>query len=218
MQTLSCFQLALRPNLQTILNNEALSNGLTDALLRLKVKRVTVLLATVLRLLLWQKHFGGRNYEALEIDHSDSLEVRKFYGLELSALGKDNSISVTNELRSFIDDLDDFTRIKIQYALPDIMDGEQNQIFPLNINRITDIHYLNQLFNANREFGCTQFESCVNQHALFRQHFVHIEQLARQLSTALGNHPNINLKRYSGEISYVNELFGQLYQNIENTK
>lgn len=217
MKALSCVQSAIIPNLQTILNDHALSNNLTDALLRLKAKRVTVLLSTVLRLLLCQKHCSGRNFEALEIDHSDSLDVRKFYGLELSTLGKRDSNGVINELCSFIDDVDDFTRIRIQYALPDILSRNQNQILHSNASEMPDRNYFNQLFNVNREFGCTKFESCINQHALFKQHFIQIEQRARELNTALGNYPNINLKRYSCEINYVNELFGQLYNNIQKT-
>lgn len=212
MKALSCFQLACMPNLQIFQNDTELSNCLTDALLRLKVKRVTIMLSIVLRMLLWQKHYGAIGFEALEIDHSDSLDVRKFYGLELIALAKRNPNRVLNELRSIIDDMDDFVRFRIQNSMPNVIMAGDNQILQLNEQEIAD--YLNQIFNVNRKFGCTTFESCINQNALFKQYFDKIVQEASGLNTALANNPQINLKRFSSEITYVSQLFCQLSNEL----
>lgn len=212
MKALSCFQWTTMQNMQTVLNDSELANCLTDALLRLKAKRVTIVLSTVLRILLWQKHFCGNNFQALEIDHSDSLDVRKFYAMELIALGRRSSNRIINESHSIIDDMDDFVRARVQNAIPNI---DENQMFHLDDQDMSDIDYLNQIFDSNRKFGCTTLESCINQNGLFKQHFDKILHDANDLNAALANNPNINLKRFSNEINYVNQLFGQLYNEIQ---
>lgn len=212
IRALSCFQWETMQNLETVLNDSDLTNCLTDALLRLKAKRVTIVLSTVLRMLLWQKHFCGSNFQALEIDHSDSLDVRTFYAMELIALGRRNSSGIINESRSIIDDMDDFVRIRIQNAIPNI-DG--NQMLNLDDSEMSDIDYLNQILSFSRKFGCTTLESCINQNALFKQHFDKIRQEAKELNESLANNPNINLKRFSSEINYVKQLFDQLFNKIQ---
>lgn len=201
-------------NLQAVLIDSELTNCLTDALLRLKTKRVTIVLSTVLRMLLGQKHFGGSDFHALDIDHSDSLEVRKFYAMELIGLGRHSSTGILNESRSIIDDMDDLVRARIQMAVPNI---DQSLPFQLNDDHeMSDTDYLNQMFSWNRTFGCTAFESCINQNALFKQHFDKIVREAKGLNEALANNPNINLKRFSNDINYVNRLFDQLSNKILN--
>lgn len=208
MKALSCFQWATMQNFQNVLIDPDLTNCLTDALLRLKAKRVPIMLSTVLRMLLWQKHFGGRHFQALEIDHSDSLEVRKFYAMELIALGRRSSNSITNESHSIIDDMDDFVRARIQNAVPKIAENHALQL--KDDESTSDADYLNQILNCHRKFGCTALESCINQTAFFKKHFDKIVHEAKELNAALANNPSINLKRFSYEINYVNRLFDQL--------
>lgn len=199
--------------MQIFLSDPELSNCLADALPRLKVNRISIVLSTVLRMLLWQKHFCGTKFEALEIDHSDSLDMRKFYGLELSTLAKRNPNGVYNESRSIIDDMDDFVRARIQNAIPNIVLPGDNQTLQSNDHEIAD--YLHEILNVNQKFGCTTIECCINQNALFKQYFDKIVQEAKGLSTALGDNPHINLKQFSNEITYVNRLFCQLNNEIQ---
>lgn len=214
MKALSCFRWDTMKSLQAFLCDSKLTNCLTDALIRLKTKHVPIVLSTVLRMLLWQKHFAGSNFQALDIDHSDSLDVRKFYAMELIALGRRNSNGIVNESRSIIDDMDDFVRARIQNAVPNI---DKNQ--PLHSNddqEAIDADYLHQVLNCNRKFGCTTLESCINQNALFKNHFDKILHEAKELNAALANNPDANLKRFSNEINYVNQLFDQLSNGIQS--
>lgn len=215
MMALSCFQWTAMQNLQNALNDSELANCLTDALLRLKAKRITIVLSTVLRMLLCQKRFCGSSFEALEIDHSDSLDVRKFYAMELLALGRrNNSSAVINESRSIIDDMDDFVRARIQYVMPNMNDdSEMMQLDDQEM--MTDIDYLNEMLNFNRKFGCATFDSCINQNALLKQHFDKILKVSKELNASLANNPDINLKRFSNEINYVHQLFDQLFNETQ---
>lgn len=200
-------------HLQTTLNDSELTNCLTDALLRLKTKHVPIVLSTVLRMLLGQKHFVGSDFQASEIDHSDSLEVRSFYAMELIALGRRSSNSILNESRSIIDDMDDLVRARIQMAVPNIDRNPPRQLD--DDHETSDVDYLNQIFNWNRKFGCTTPDSCIDQSALFKQHFDKIVREAKELDAAFANNPNINLKRFSNDINYVNRLFDQLSNKIQ---
>lgn len=201
-------------NLQTVLSDSELTNCLTDALLRLKTKRVPIVLSTVLRMLLGQKHFAGGDFQALEIDHSDSLEVRQFYAMELIALGRRNSNGILNESRSIIDDMDDLERARIQMAVPNVDKNPSSLLH--DDHEMSDVDRFSQIFSWNRKFGCTTLESCINQNALFKQHFDKILHEAKELNAAFANNPNINLKRFSNEINYVNRLFDQLSNKMQS--
>lgn len=211
MKALSCFQWAAMQNLQNILNDAELTDSLTHALLRLKAKRVPMMLSTVLRMQLWQKHCARRSFQALEIDHSDSLEVRKFYAMELIALGRRSSNGITNESLAIINDMDDFVRARIQNALANI---DKDQASQLNDDEeMNDADYLSQILNCNRKFGCATLESCNNQYTLIKKHFEKIFHEAKELNAVLAT--NMNLYRFSNEIYYVNRLFDKLSNEIQ---
>lgn len=213
MEVVACFQMPPSKHLLCILNDQQLTNCLTDALCRSKTRNVHVLLSMVLRLLLWQKYLCGNNSNAFQIDYSDSSEVRTLYALELTPLANPTSDDLTAEIHSTFHSLqhtDELLMVKMTKYLPSI---ETNAYHQNESAERSD--YFHQILKTNRQFGCHSLESCSNQNAVFQRCFEHIMQEAQKLKHVYENSPNVNLGRFSSEISYISDLFHCLQNEIQ---
>lgn len=213
MEVVACFQMPPPKHLLCILNDQQLTNCLTDALCRSKTRNVHVLLSMVLRLLLWQKYLCGNNSNAFQIDYSDSSEVRTLYGLELTALANPTSHDLGAEgfstFRS-LQDTDELLAIQMKRHFPNIKANACHQ------NESPErTEYFHQILKINHQFGCNSLESCSNQNAQIERCFDQILHEAQKLSQAYQNNPNINLWQFSSEISYINNLFNCFHTQIQ---
>lgn len=210
MNVLSSFRPPASPYLLRIINDEQLINCLTDALSRSKTRSVEFLLASILRMLLWQKYLCRNN--SVEIDYSDSSEVQKFYALELITIAHmtQNRINVSAVLNSF-QDLDDLITARIQKALRKTKSNASIQNEFLSDLTTESLEYFQEILENDRHFGCKTLESCLNQNAIFKRSFEQIIQQAKKLEEATENNPSVNLSQFSEEITFLNNFFKRLH-------
>ncbi|XP_055315479.1 uncharacterized protein LOC129575628 isoform X2 [Sitodiplosis mosellana] len=194
------------------INDEQLTNYLTDALSRSKTRCVELLLTSVLRVLLWQKYMCRNS--SVEIDYSDSSEVRKFYVLELIGITQmapdrinDNTLAVLSSFQG----LDDLLLTRIQKTLRNSKPNTcgQNKLMP-NLSTENQ-EYFQEILQTDRRFGCMTLESCLNQSAIFKRSFEQIIQEAKKLKTTWENYPQFNLAHFSDEITYLSDFFNRLH-------
>lgn len=192
------------------INDEQFINYLTDALSRSKTRCVELLLTSILRVLLYQKYMCRKT--SVEIDYADSSEVKKCYALELIGIAQMapdridfNAAAVLNSLQ----ELDDLIVIRIGKTLRKLKSNSQNGT---SSDSSTDecMEYLHEISQINRHFGCTTFESCLNQTAIFKRNFEQIVQEVKKLETACENNPHVNLAHFSDEITYLGDFFNRL--------
>lgn len=207
MNALSSFRPPISPYLLRIINDEQLINCLIDALSRSKTRTVELLLAGILRVLLWQKYLCRNN--SVEIDYSDSSEVQKFYALELITIAHiaPDRINVSTVLNSF-QDTDDLITARIQKTLRKPNASIQNELLTDLTNE--NLEYFQEILENERQFGCTTFESCLNKNAIFKRSFEQIIQQAKKLEEATENNPNVNLTQFSDEITFLSDFFKRL--------
>lgn len=194
------------------INDEHFINYLTDALSRSKTRCVELLLTSILRVLLYLKYMCRKR--SVEIDYSDSLEVKKCYALELIAIAQMapdridfNASAVLNSFH----ELDDLivARIERYIRKTKTKSNSQNGVASDSSNE-QNMDYFQKILQTNRHFGCTSFESCLNQTALFKRHFEQIVQAVKKLETACGNNAHVNLTQFSDEITYIGDFFNRL--------
>lgn len=211
MNALSSFQFPASSHLLRSLNDDQLTNYLTDALARSKTRVVELLLASLLRVLLWQKYLCRKN--SVEIDCSDSPEVQKFFVLELISLAQLASdctnINAIAEMDSF-QNLDDLIQARIQKMLrkPRTNSSSQNEL----MSDLTSeyVEYFEGIFENDKQFGCTTVESCLNQNAIFKRGFEQIVQEAKKMENAWENNSQVNLAKFSDEITFLSDFFSRL--------
>lgn len=211
MNNLACVQSAALERFRWLLNDSELTNSLTDALFRSKIRRVDVMLSTVLRMLLWQKNLTQTGSNTIDIDYSDSRDVQQFYALELAIFAKTRPKQMLTDTHMISKDLDDLIKIRLNYIIPSIT----SSTYVEDRSNMDESEYFHRILQINRPFGCTSGESCCNETATFKRHFDEIVQQATKINQAYANNPHIDLKQFSYEISYVNDLFSRLLNEIQ---
>lgn len=213
MTALSSFQLpSASIYLMRSINDEQFINYLTDALSRSKTRCVELLLTSVLRVLLYQKYMCRKS--SVDIDYADSSEVKKCYALEVIGIAQMAphriDFNTSAELNSF-QELDDLivARIEKTFRKSKTESNSQNGILS-DLSMEENMEYLQGISRINRHFGCTTFESCSNQTAIFKRNFEQIVQEVKKLESACENNPHVNLAHFSDEITFLSDFFNRL--------
>lgn len=213
MSALACFRSPATQHLLSLLIDPELINCLTDALFRCKTRPVYVLLSTVLRMLLWPKYLCGKISQSLEIDYSDSPDVRQFYAIELITLAKRVPYRIIADANMIFGNVDELTKTRMQNSIPGI---QSNTLIEDEMETDADEHldYI-QLLKINRKFGCSTFESCLNPNAVLKRIFEQIVLEANKLNQICENNPRIDLARFSSEIFHISDMFIRLQNEIQ---
>lgn len=171
-----------------------------------------MLVSSILRILLWQQQFCKNN--SIQIDYSDSREVRKFYALESISLAQLARNRVNNDFPSILNtlqDTDDLIQARIEKTIRNLKTNiNQNGTLPDQINS----EHFNQILKTKRNFGCTSFDSCLDQTAVFKRGFEQIIHDVKKLENAYDNNSQLNLRKYEPEISYLSQFFNRLQNDI----
>lgn len=216
MNGLALFYLCPSKQLLTISNDPQLTNYLIDALLRSKSRTIDILASTVIRVLLEQQYFGGNNLKALQIDYSDSSDIRKLYALQMASLAQSNcdriSPNISSVLKSF-QSTDDLILTRIQKASRNQKSFSSN---PSTSEPLDDsyVDYIDQILKSHHHFGCTTMESCCDQNATFKRCLDQIVHESRKLESIHKANKMMNLRPFSNEIYFIEDLFNRLHNEI----
>lgn len=209
VNALACFQLPVSRHLMAVLNDAQLTSCLCDALLRSKTRSVAVLLSSILRVLISQQQFCQNTSN--QIDYLDSSEVQKFYALESIALAQLAPNILNPSKLDSLQDMDDLIHARIQKTNVKSNSHLQQNWFSFDS---TSSEYFNLILRTKRNFGCTSFESCLDQSANFKRGFEQLVQESKKLEHAYDNRSHINLRQFQHEISYLSEFFCRLQNDI----